>query len=66
MTKKRKYRSQWKREFISALRAEMQAPEEFWLWMENLTPSQMRLIREAYESVAETARGESAGHDFRR
>jgi hypothetical protein len=66
MTKNRRLQFNWKREVISALRAEMRASEEFFAFVETLTPSQMRLIREAFESVAETAYAEGAGHDFRR
>ena len=55
MTKNREFWCEWKRDFIAAWRSEMNATEEFWSLMQDLTPLQMRLIREACESVAGTA-----------
>ena len=66
MTENREVWCQWKRDFILAWRVEMEAPEEFWSMMQDLTPTQLRVIREVYRNAEVTAYAAGAGHDFRR
>ena len=60
------YWSEWMKDFLEDWRLELEAPEEFWSLMAELTPLQVRLVREVTAHAASVAFSARSGRPLGR